>query len=83
VGELDLEDSYRAMKRPEYIPAKEEVYKMASVYGLKWRTVIPCLFQSGLRNSALRALRYGMLRDQIEGGAVPIRVYITGELRGV
>jgi hypothetical protein len=40
VGELDPEDSIRAMKRLEYIPAKEEVYKTASVYGLKWRTVI-------------------------------------------
>ena len=63
MGELDPEDSIRAMKRLEYVPAKEEVYKTSSVYGLKWRTVTLRLFQSRLRNSALKALRYGVLKD--------------------
>lgn len=83
VKDLQLDDSYRAMKRAEHVPTKEEVYKMASICGLKWRAIILCLFQSGLRNSALRALTYSMLKDQIESSVVPISVHITGGLRRV
>ena len=68
--ELDLDDSYRWMRRPEYVPTKEEVHHMASVAGLKWRAITLCLFQSGLRNSAFRALTYGMLKDQTDGETI-------------
>ncbi|MCK4478067.1 tyrosine-type recombinase/integrase [Candidatus Bathyarchaeota archaeon] len=81
--ELELDSSYRIMKRPEYVPNKEEVYRMATVCGLKWRAIILCLFQSGLRNSALRALTYEMVKDQLESEGFPIRVHITSELRKV
>jgi hypothetical protein len=71
------------MKRPEYAPRKEEVYKMASVCGLKWRAIILCLFQSGLRNSVLRAFTYGMLRDQIKSSVIPIRMQCYKRLRKI
>lgn len=81
--ELELDASYRIMKKPEHVPTREEVYRMASVCDLKWRAIILCLFQSGLRNSALRALTYEMFKDQLESEAVPIKVHITSRLRKV
>jgi hypothetical protein len=71
------------MKRPEYVPSKNDVYAMASACDLKWSAIVLCLFQSGLRNSALRALSYRMLKDQLEGTGYPINVHVTGDLRRV
>ena len=81
--EFELDASYSIMKRAEYVPSKKDVYAMASACDLKWSAIILCLFQSGLRNSALRALTYGMLKDQVEGVEDPIKVHVTGDLRRV
>jgi integrase len=81
--EFELDSSYSIMKRPEYVPSKKDVYAMTSACDLKWSAIILCLFQSGLRNSAMRALTYGLLKDQLESDVVPIKVHVTGEFRKV
>jgi len=81
--DFELDSSYSVMKKPEYVPSKNDVYAMASACDLKWSAIVLCLFQSGLRNSALRALTYGMLKDQLEGAEYPVKVHVTGDLRKV
>jgi integrase len=81
--EFQLDASYSIMKRPEYVPSKNDVYRMASACDLKWSAIVFCLFQSGLRNSALRALNYRTLKDQLEGTGYPINVHVTGDLRRI
>jgi integrase len=80
-NELDVEFFYqpaRARTRPEYIPTLEEALKMAEcAKTLRDKTIILMLASSGLRNSTLRAIRYGDIREELECGEdnVLIRVY--------
>ncbi len=80
VGKL-LDLDYRGMERVEYVPSKDEVYRMADVSGLRDRAIILTLYGSGLRNSTLRALRSGDVKEQFEKDINPLRIHVTGELR--
>jgi len=69
-GALEVERHYqpsRYRKRSEYIPTSSEIYNMAFAAGTKRnRAVILALYTSGLRNSTLRALLFGDVKEELE-----------------
>jgi hypothetical protein len=78
---LELEIIPRVTKKEEVIPSKEQVYTMADYAGsLRNRTMILCMFQSGLGITALRNLSYGHVKKQLEKNKVPIRIRITSRI---
>jgi len=82
IDELDLEDyNWRKSKKFEYVPTKEEVYKMADQSDARRRAIILCTFQSGLRNATIRALCYGDIREQLGNERIPITIHVNSKLR--
>lgn len=85
---LVLERRYvgaRQRSRPEYIPTDEEIYRMTNEVGLnlKWRAFFLTLYTTGMRNSTIRALRYGDIREELEAGIIPLLVRIYPEMKEI
>ena len=80
-NELDVELFYQpagARTRPEYVPTLEEALRMAEcAKTLRDKAMILVMVFSGLRNSTLRALLIGDIREELERGEdiILIRVY--------
>jgi len=84
---LELE-TYHVPRRfritPEYIPTRLEVYRMADSAGsLRDRAIILTLFSTGLRNSTLRALRYGDIAEELKRGQTNILIPIYYEMKNI
>ncbi|MCK4474371.1 tyrosine-type recombinase/integrase [Candidatus Bathyarchaeota archaeon] len=78
---LELETIPRVPKKEEFIPSKEQVYAMADYAGfLRNRAIILCMYQSGLGITALRNLKYGHVKKQLEKNRVPVRIRITSRI---
>ena len=74
----------RYRKKPEYIPTPEEIYRMGYASGsAKNRAMIFMLYTSGLRNSTLRAVRYGDVREELESGLSVIKIPVYPEMKSV
>jgi len=85
---LVLEKRYvgaRQRSKPEYIPTDEEIYRMANEAGLnlKWRAFILALYTTGIRNSSLRAVRIGDVREELEADITPLLVRIYPEMKRI
>jgi len=82
---LNIESFYmpsRYRKRPEYIPRKHEIYRMAdSACSLRDRAIILSLYSSGLRNSTLRALLYRDVEYELEKGIDNIMIPVYPEMK--
>jgi len=85
--EVNVQSYYcpaRYRKRPEYIPTPDEVQKMANCAGnLRDRALILFLGCTGLRNSTLRALRYGDIREELEAGEKNLLIRVYPEMKEV
>jgi len=97
-GRKDVEfPSYRVRARfriqKEYVPTLEEASKMSECAGsLKARAIIMLLYSTGLRNSTLRALKYGVgspdpilkrytIKGELERGEENIAIVIYPEMK--
>jgi len=74
----------RYRKKPEYVPTAEEIWRMGYASGsAKNRAMIFMLYTSGLRNSTLRALRYGDVKEELESGLEVIKIPVYPEMKKV
>ena len=66
----------RYRKAPEHIPSSEEILRMAdAALSVRDRAIILCVYTSGLRDSTVRALRYGDVKDDLDKDTILVPVY--------
>lgn len=84
---LEVERHYqpsRYRKRDEYIPTPDEIYKMAYAAGsTRNKALVLALYTSGFRNSTLRALLYGDVKDDLENGRDILKVPVYPEMKRI
>jgi integrase len=84
-NKLDVElfhQPARARTRPEYVPTLEEALRMVEcAKTLRDKVMILLTVFSGLRNSTLRALRYGDVREELERGEDVILIRVYGDMK--
>ncbi len=74
----------RCRKKPEYIPTPEEVYKMGYASGnSKNRAMIFTAYTAGLRNSTIRAIRYGDVREELNTNSKNVKIEVYPEMKQV
>lgn len=85
--ELSLENYYtpsRYRKTKEYVPSKPEVYAMSDcARSLRDKAIILTLFSTGLRNSTLRAIRYGDVKNELLNGVFNLSISVYPEMKEV
>jgi len=78
---LELDSIPRVAKKEEIVPSKEQIYTMADYAGsLRNRAIILCMYQSGLGITALRNLKIGHVKEQLEKNMIPLRIRITSRV---
>ncbi len=66
----------RYRKAPEHIPSSEEILRMAdAALSVRDRAIILCVYTSGLRDSTMRALRYGDVKEDLDKDTILVPVY--------
>jgi integrase len=84
---LEIQSYYQPPRQRithEYIPTKNEVYRMAdSACSLRDRTIMLVLYSSGLRNSTLRAVRIKDVKGELLVGLGIIMIPIYPEMKEV
>ncbi len=85
--ELELERHYlpvRYRKRPEYIPLSSEINRM-TIAGRNpsEKATVLLLYESGLRNSTARAVRYGDVKAELDAGLDIVHVPVRSTMKEV
>lgn len=84
---LEIQSYYQPPRQRmshEYIPTKNEAYRMAdSACSLRDRAAMLILYSSGLRNSTLRAVRIKDIKDELLAGLDVIMIPIYPEMKEV
>ena len=83
--ELKVERYYqptRYRKKPEYVPTPEEIHRMGYAAGsTKNRSMLFMLYTAGLRNSTLRSIRYGDVKEELKAGLNVIKIPVYPEMK--